>query len=175
MSWIALQPMETATGKTREIYELVAGMMGRVPEAMQLFGHSPILMEYMNTRFAYFHGQQQDLTPELMRWILFLNARRKACVYCIDYNKGQLLASGISEEILEAAAQDPQSTPLPEKEKTMLLFVLDAARDDKSVTQEKIDAVRRAGYSDAAIFNAMEFTAFATFSDTLLNVFQVES
>ncbi|MBF0108921.1 MAG: hypothetical protein HQL76_07090 [Magnetococcales bacterium] len=175
MSLITLQTPETTTGKTREIFDIIDRMLGRIPHAMQLFGHNSMLMEYMNNRFAYYHGQQQELTPELMQWILYLNAHRKQCVFCIDYNKGQLLASGIQEETLIAAVSDPGVTPLSEKEKAMLLFALDTARDDKSATPDRIERLRQLGYSDTAIFNAVEFTAFGTFSDTLLNVFQVET
>ncbi|MBF0585173.1 MAG: hypothetical protein HQL80_13205 [Magnetococcales bacterium] len=175
MSLIALQAPENTTGRTREIYEFVDRMLGKIPHAMQLFGHNVMLMEFMNNRFTYYHGQQKELTPELMHWILYLNAQRKQCVFCIDYNKGQLLAAGIPEEVLNAAVSDPGVTPLPKKEKAMLIFALDTARDDKSATPDQIESLRKLGYSDTAIFNAVEFTAFGTFSDTLLNVFQVET
>ncbi|MBF0164665.1 MAG: hypothetical protein HQM01_09245 [Magnetococcales bacterium] len=175
MALISLITPESATGTTGEIYQEIARMIGTVPEAMQLFGHNPILMAYMNTRFGYYHGQQQELSAELMRWVLFLNAKRKQCTFCIHYNQAQLLASGVSEHTLASAVADPWTAPLPDRERSMLVFALKTAGDDKSITSDDIEALRRHGYSDTAIFNLVEFTAFATFSDTLLNVFQVEN
>ncbi|MBF0435234.1 MAG: hypothetical protein HQL77_07660 [Magnetococcales bacterium] len=175
MALISLVTPETATGKTGEIYQNILRMLGTVPDAMQLFGHNPILMEYMNTRFGYYHGQQQELSADLMRWILFLNAKRKQCTFCIHYNQAQLLASGVSEQSMAAAIADPRTAPLPDREKAMLVFALNTTGDDKSISPDDIEALRRHGYSDTAIFNVVEFTAFATFSDTLLNVFQVDN
>jgi uncharacterized peroxidase-related enzyme len=175
MALISLVTPDAATGRTGEIYQEITRMLGTVPEAMQLFGHNPILMEYMNTRFGFYHGQQQELSAGLMRWILFLNAERKQCTFCIQYNQAQLLASGISEQTLASAVADPWTTPLPDRERAMLVFALNTAGDDKSITANDIAALRRHGFSDTAIFNVVEFTAFATFSDTLLNVFQVNN
>ncbi len=174
MSLIAVQTPETATGATAEMFEQFRQMLGSVPLPLQMMGISPPLLSAFASTVGYFHGGQQELDPLLLTWIRYLNAHRQACHFCVDMNAGMLLQMGVTLQQLAMAREAPATIPLPDKEKTMLLFVLEVIQNDKGATPEAIAALRAHGYSERAIFECVAAAATSLYLDTLMNVFQVE-
>ncbi|MBF0108924.1 MAG: hypothetical protein HQL76_07105 [Magnetococcales bacterium] len=174
MSLITLQSTETAASPVTEIYAQFRQMLGYVPSPMQLLGVSPPLLQSFAAQAGYFFSGQQELDGVLLAWMRYLGAQRLACKVCIDLNAGMLLQMGATQEDLDAARKNPATVPLPEKEKTMLLFVLDAVQNDKGVTPATIARLREQGYSERAIFEGAAYAAYSLYADTLLNIFQVE-
>lgn len=174
MPLITLQSPETATGQTAEIFAQFRQMLGSVPSPMQLMGVSPPLLQAFADQAGYFFGGQQELDGGMLTWMRYLNSHRLECRFCIDMNAGMLLQMGATPEDLERARENPATVPLPDKEKAMLLFALEAVQIDKGVTLAAIARLREHGYSERAIFEGAAHAAYGLYVDTLLNIFHVE-
>ncbi|MBF0539534.1 MAG: hypothetical protein HQL03_14910 [Nitrospirae bacterium] len=163
---------DEATGRIAEIYATFKGMIGTVPQAMQLYSVSPAILEQQFNGIGYFM-KHPSLNMVFLAFVRMLVSAGTNCKYCIDFNKGMLMNNGISSEVLDAAIKDPQKTPLPEKEKALLLFVLKAVKNSHSVEAADVDALRKLGWSDQDIFDATKHGANMVAGDIMIDTFKV--
>jgi AhpD family alkylhydroperoxidase len=105
-----------------------------------------------------------------------LVSRDNDCAYCIGMNEGLLIQrAGFTPEQTAAAKRNAADTPLPEKDKAMLLFVLKATKTPKAITVGDVDALRGIGWSDRDIFDAVNHGARNVAADILFNTFKIEN
>ncbi|MBF0145815.1 MAG: carboxymuconolactone decarboxylase family protein [Magnetococcales bacterium] len=173
MPLISLQSPETAAKEVAEVFETFKPILGHVPTPLQLFGVSPALVQSMGTQMSYYFFQQKELDPLMLTWIRYLNGRQLECRFCIDMNARFLLEMGVDQETLEKGREDPGTIPLPDKEKALLLFVLDALGDSHGIKRDSIDALMEIGYSERTILEAVAYGAYSSYTNTVLNIFQV--
>ncbi|MCG6553272.1 MAG: hypothetical protein L7F77_13185 [Candidatus Magnetominusculus sp. LBB02] len=164
---------EEATGKTAEIFEVVKGMMGRVPNAMQLYAVSPAVLEGTFNSMGYFMNHP-TLNQGFLTFLKMLVSVGTNCAYCIDMNKSRLIQSGIDIAAINDTIKDPKNAPLPANEKALLLFVLKAVKNPHSVTGGDVDELKKLGWSDRDIFDAVMQGAQMTAFDIILDTFKVE-
>ena len=66
-------------------------------------------------------------------------------------------------ELVRAVLEDYRSSPLPEAEKALLAFVEKVNHDSNRIRQTDVDAVKRAGWTDQAIYDAVTVCALFNF------------
>src|SRR5215217_1291000 len=66
-------------------------------------------------------------------------------------------------ELVRAVLQDYRTAPISDDDKALLAFVDRVNGDSPSVRREDVDAVRRAGWSDEAIYDAVTVCALFNF------------
>ncbi|MBF0457614.1 MAG: hypothetical protein HQK99_06945 [Nitrospirae bacterium] len=164
---------EEATGKTAEIFSTIKGVMGKVPNPMQLYAVSPAIFEGTFNVMGYFMNHP-TLNMGFLTFVRMLVSVGTNCTYCIDMNKGRLIQSGIGIDVLNETIKDPRKAPLPEKEKALLLFVLKAVKNPHSVVGSDVDELRGLGWSERDIFDALVHGANMVAADILIDTFKVE-
>jgi len=163
---------EDATGKVKEIYSMFNQRMGMVPSGIQLFSASPEILE-AQAGFMAVSMAQKKFSPALLAFIRILVSVEHKCQYCIDVNVGMLMNSGMSKEAIDASIADPNKTPLDEKEKAILLFVLKSVKEPLSIDSSQIEKLRTLGWDDKDIFEAVYFGALEITIDIIFNTFKV--
>jgi uncharacterized peroxidase-related enzyme len=175
MSIISTVTPEQATGQVAEIYAQMQQAIGRVPNAFQLYSASPAVLEnqWQNTGYYFRHP---TLGLPLLASIRMLVSLANDCEYCIGFNEALLIErAGFTPAQTAAAKRDAATTPLPEKDKAMLLFVLKATRTPKAVTAADVDALRHLGWTDRDVFDAVNHGARNVAVDILFNTFKIEN
>ncbi len=81
---------------------------------------------------------------------------------------------GWTLEQVAATRADPAAAQLPERDKALLLFVLNAVQDATSVVAADLDALRRLGWSDGDILDALVHGARMVAGDIIINAFKIE-
>ena len=109
----ALDPT-TATGKTAELFAGVTSKLGRVPNLMRTFGHSPATLEaYLGFSSTLSTGALSAKTREQ---IALAVAETNACDYCLAAHSRIGQGAGLTPEAILAArrvtATDPKSDAL---------------------------------------------------------------
>jgi len=66
-------------------------------------------------------------------------------------------------ELVRAVLEDYRSSPLPEAEKALLAFVEKVNHDSNRIRQTDVDAVKRSGWTDQAIYDAVTVCALFNF------------
>lgn len=175
MSIVSTVAPEQATGPVAEIYGQMQQALGRVPNAFRLYSASPDLLAMQWQHIGYYF-QHPTLSFPLLAAIRMLVSQDNDCAYCIGMNEAMLIErAGFTPEQTAAAKRDPAATPLPGKDRAMLLFVLKATQAPKDVTRADLDGLRALGWSDRDIFDAVNHGARNVAVDILFNSFKVEN
>lgn len=66
-------------------------------------------------------------------------------------------------DLVHAVLEDFRTAPISEKEKALFVFLEKVNRESNQVTQSDVDAVKAAGWSDEAIYDAVTVCALFNF------------
>lgn len=150
----ALDP-QTATGKTKELFNAVQGKLGSVPNMMRTMGNSDAVLEgYLNLSGALSKGRLTARTGEL---IALAVSQSNSCNYCLaahTFIGEQLLKTDLT--VLQAARTGQSSDA-----KTQAILQLAKVLVSKNglVTDADVDAAKTAGVSDAEIAETVAHVA----------------
>ena len=175
MSIISTVAPEQANGKVAQVYAQIQPVMGRVPNAMQLYSGSPELLEQQWQQMAYYM-QHPTLSLPLLAMLRMLVSQHNDCAYCIGLNESMLIhRAGLTPEQVAATKRNPADAPLPEKDKAMLLFALKATENPKSVASGDLDRLRALGWRDSDILDAVHHGARNVAADIVFNTFKIDN
>lgn len=175
MSIISTVTPEQARGKVAEVYRKIQQMIGRVPNAFQLYSSSPVLLEQQMQQIAYYM-QHPTLSFPLLAMVRMLVSQHNDCQYCIGFNEGMLMQmAGLTPEQVATTRSTPADAHLPDKDKAMLLFVLKATKTPKMVEKSDLDQLRALGWSDGDIMDAVYHGARNVAVDIVFNAFKIDN
>jgi uncharacterized peroxidase-related enzyme len=175
MSIVTTVAPEQASGKVAELYGKIRQVMGRVPNAFQMYSASPALMEQQWHQVEYFM-QHPSLSPTLLAMIRMLVSQHNDCQYCVGFNESLLINRvGLSPEQVAATKLNPADAPLPEKDQAMLQFVLKATNTPKAIDKAGMDQLRAMGWSDGDILDAVYHGARNVGVDIVFNAFKIDN
>jgi hypothetical protein len=145
---------EEATGKVAEAYGVLPPGMP-VPDPLVMMSASPDLALLQSNIMRYFIGQEK-LDMGLLATIRYLVAAEYNYPWCLNFNAHLLqMAGGMSPAELEKMRANPESAPLEEFQKELVLFVLKALKTPEKVTQAEVEKLRQLGWTDQNIFDAV--------------------
>jgi uncharacterized peroxidase-related enzyme len=158
-----LQPLnpETATGKTKELFNAVQGKLGAVPNMMRTMANSDAVLEgYLNLSGALAKGKLGAKTGEL---IALAVGESNACDYCLaahTFIGEKLLKTDAS--VMEAARAGASSDA-----KTQAILQLSKTLVSKSgnVSDADINSAKAAGITDAEIAETVAHVALNIFTN----------
>ena len=140
-------PTDTATGKTKELFNAIEGKLGMVPNMMKTMGNSPAFLEgYLNLSSALSSGSLGAQTGEL---IALAVAEANACSYCLSahtYIGGNMLK--IKDDAMLAARSGRSDVP---KIDAILKFALSLVIKRGHVDDVDVATVKAAGVTDGQI------------------------
>lgn len=165
----ALNP-EEATGKTKELFNLVQGRLGSVPNMMRTMGNSNAVLEgYLNLSGALGHGSLNSKTGEL---IALAVSESNSCDYCLAAH------SFIGEKLLKTEASVLQAARAGEstdaKTRAILQFAKVLVSKNGLVTDQDVDAAKNAGVSDAEIAETVGHVALNVLTNYFNNTANTE-
>ncbi len=70
---------------------------------------------------------------------------------------------------MEAVLEDHRSAPIPDMDKALFTLLEKAALQSYTITATDVDAARRAGWSDAALYDAITVCALFRFYNTWID------
>ncbi len=173
MTMIATVSPENAQGKVAEVYGHISGAIGFVPNAMKTYSSSPTLLENIWNQISYYM-QHPSLSFPLLAAIRMLVSAKQECEYCVGFNEAMLINhADWTHDQIAAALKDPASVPFNEKDKAMLLYVLDALKAPKQLDKSRLDALHALGWSDGEILEAVHHAAQNVAEDMVFNTFRI--
>lgn len=173
MALLELTPPEKATGKLAELYASTEAFIGAVPGNVRLLGVSPDILENQ-LNYVQYNMTHPTLSRPLQAMIRMLVSRACKSPYCEAFNKSFLKQGGLSDEQIEATISNPANAPLEDKEKELLGFVLKVCEAPHSATQEDIDKLKTAGWTERDIFDAVNHGARSVAANIVFDAFKLE-
>jgi uncharacterized peroxidase-related enzyme len=167
-----------ASGEVALLYDHFRSHFGRqdIPGILKCFAtHPPLLKNMMELSGALIFCDG-FLTRKHKEMIATLVSSQNACEYCADSHGYFLRIHGGSAEVLCALQQNTlDSASLSAAEQALLGFVLKVNSSSAQVVPADIDLLRKQGWSDSQIAEAIHVAAlFATFN-RVVNAFGLRS
>lgn len=152
------KPILEKTGKLGEIFKLLA-IDENIYNATDVMVQNYLLKE---THLPYF----------IKEAIALLISKENSCKMCVDVHKSIAKMLGLKEEQIEQILQGVDAMEADEKTKELLRFCIKASgKENYKITKEEIDALRRLGWSDEELLEAVAITGYFNYINTLSNTF----
>lgn len=167
-----LQPInpETATGKTKELFNTVHGKLGAVPNMMRTMANSDAVLEgYLNLSGALAKGKISSRTGEL---IALAVSESNNCDYCLAAHTfiGEKLLK-TDTAVLEAARSGESSDA---KTQAILKLAKTLVTKGGLVNDEDVNAAKTAGVTDAEIAETVAHVALNVLTNYFNNTANTE-
>ena len=155
------KPILEKTGKLGEIFKLLA------LDEKVYFATDTMIQKYLL--------DETTLSYDIKESIALLISLENGCKMCVDIHKSIAKMLGMSEERIEEVLQGVDVMDSNEAEKALLNFCIRASKKDNyKVTKEEIDNLKKLGWSDVQIVEAVAITGYFNYINTLSNVFGLE-
>ncbi len=147
MTRLSALATDTATGKTKELFNAIEGKLGMVPNMMKTMGNSSAFLEgYLNLSSALGTGSLGTKTGELVALAV---AEANECSYCLSahtYIGGNLVK--IKDDAMVAARNGRSDDPMTD---AILKFAVSLVTKRGHVDDHDVAAVKAAGVTDGQI------------------------
>jgi uncharacterized peroxidase-related enzyme len=155
--------------------EAVQAAFGRVPNVFRAYAHHPPLLAANWEKVQRLMGEGR-LAPRLKEAIAVAVSGDNGCEYCISVHSRALQALGASEAAVADLTADAEGIPegFDERDVVLLRLVRKSNRAPLSITDEDVAAVRRAGWSDAELVEALGVMELFTGVNRFLDTLQIE-
>lgn len=174
MTLLAMQAPEDAVGPVAATYDAIRKTFGRIPNTFQLYSSSSALLAQQWEGVQYYMTHP-TLGMALLATIRMLVSQANDCAYCVGFNESLLVQRcGQTLEQVAATKKDPAASPLGARDKALLTFVLRAVATPHAVRAEDLDALRRLGWSDRDLLDAVAHGARNVAADILFSTFKIE-
>ncbi len=152
------RPILEKTGQLGEIFKLIA-----LDEKIY-FATDMMVQKYLL--------DETTLSYEIKEAIALLISQENGCKMCVDVHKTIAKVLGLTEERIEQILKGVDSIKTTENEKALLKFCIKASKKDNyKILIEEIDALKKFGYNDVQILEAVAITGYFNYINTLSNVF----
>jgi uncharacterized peroxidase-related enzyme len=157
-----IQPInrKNADAKSSNLLNAVEKQMGTIPNMFSTMANSlPVLQAYLGFNQ---HLSAGSLPPALREQIALTVSEANQCDYCLSAHSLFGRKSGLSEtDLLDAR----HGTAVDGKANAALAFARKIVQDRGHVSDEDLEEVRRAGYSDGEISEIVAHVALSTFTN----------
>ncbi|WP_027419335.1 carboxymuconolactone decarboxylase family protein [Crocinitomix catalasitica] len=137
---------ETTTGKSKELFDVVQGKFGFVPNLVKVFGNSPTTLQaYLKLSELTASG---NFKGKFVEQLALAIAEENDCNYCLSAHTAVGKMNGLSEAETE---QNRQGIAADEKTQAALQFAQSVTKNRGKVSSEEIAQIKDAGYNDSDI------------------------
>lgn len=165
--------MEEAEGEIQDSYSLFMETAGMIPKPMEMFSVSPELYK-RRLEMATYYRSHPTLDFTLLTCIRYAVASSFNSTPCMKFNGSLLKRMGMEEKEIKKLSSHPETAPLSEREKAMLVFVPKALTSPDLVTEEDIHKLNDMGWTDRDIFDAVNHGSITFISRIMMNIFKMD-
>ena len=174
MTLLKIQTPEKAQNDVKEVYDFFLKNMGMIPAPMKLLSASPAQFNLQWRSLKYFM-KHPTLNFAVLSTIRYLVAEAYDYVFCTHLNREFLKRQGLTDEQISAISNDPMQAPLEDRERLLVAFVMKAIKTPESVTQEDMESLRREGWNDSDILDAVMQGTVMVSTNTLMKAFKMDA
>ncbi len=172
MAYIKLCKYEEMLPEIKERAKPILEKSGQLGEIFELLALDKDLYFATDMMVQNFLLKETLLPYSTKERIALLVSLENNCTMCVDVHKNIAKMLGMTEAQVEETLKGIDVLDVDEKEKSLLRLALKAAdKENYKTTQEDIDRVTAAGWSEAEILEAVRIAAYFNYINTLSNIF----
>ncbi|WP_022836854.1 peroxidase-related enzyme [Salisaeta longa] len=154
MAWIDIIDEADADGPLAAIYDEIADQRGNLSNIMRVHSLHPKAMRAHMDLYLELLFSRSDLSRATRELIAVVVSDVNDCPYCVAHHRAALRAYWKDDARIDAVlAGDLAAARVGAKQRALIDYVRRLTRAPQSMTEEHVDALRRAGLSDAAILD----------------------
>lgn len=154
MSFVSLVTEDKADAPLRAKYEEIRGHFGFLPNYFQAIGRMPKLIEGHEVLGADLM-KDGALPKQIKEQLGMVVSGINSSSYCVALHMEILRKLGIEKPLGRKLATDPLNAPVDDKVKALYRFAEKLSRKPADITKADADAVRAAGWDEAALFETV--------------------
>ncbi len=159
----------TAQGRTRELLKAVEQAFGLVPNAAKVMANSPSVLDSFLGYSTAMGGAR--IGPKLHSQVKLITSETNACEYCTSILSAVAPSAGLSAaDVLAGRTGNAEDR----RTKAALAFAHDVLESRGKVSDQRLAAVREAGFGDAEIVEIVASVVLGCFTNFLNNVAATE-
>lgn len=169
MSRLTVIEREQANIEQQNLFDAIESQLGMIPNFLKVFANSPAALK----AFLGLHGiaGEGSLDAPTRERIALAIAQQNACQYCVSAHTAIGKQTGLNGAEIEA---NRAGSSHDAKAAVAVKFAQTLAEHNGDVTAEEIEAVRKAGYSDADIVEIITHVGMNVLTNILGKASQVE-
>jgi uncharacterized peroxidase-related enzyme len=172
MARIALLDPEKAQGKTKEVFDKVKKYYHMVPGLQKGLAYLPETTDALWT-LSMRTAREGSIPEELKRVLFAVTAYGVECEYCTAAHMIALIMKEWTREECIEVIEGRGSARLSDKENAAVEFARIAGRRPAEVTDDMVEGLRQAGWTDAEIVEIVACVALMRYTSTVATVLDV--
>jgi uncharacterized peroxidase-related enzyme len=159
MAFLPVLPEEQASADVKRIYEYATRKWGFLPNYFEALGHEPQLLQDQVNLYTNAMHEERGLPKILKEEIATVVSGINMSSYCLPAHLEILGRMGMDKSLARRLSIDYQSAPLEPKVVELLKFCDKLTNHPADMQRADIENLRRVGWNDAAIFDAVLITS----------------
>ena len=137
-----------------------------------MIGHNPELLE-RRLSYAEWLRREGSVDPAVKELAHLATDSENDCAYCTESHSRTLRSEyGVPEERIEALRRGELDS-FDDRERAVLRFARQTARDPKRVTEAHVDALLEHGFTDGEVVELLAVVASAVSANTMMDALNV--
>ncbi|MBI1355635.1 MAG: peroxidase-related enzyme [Acidobacteria bacterium] len=150
-------------GDYASLIEMLRGMGAEVPQIMHLFAFKPAATQHLRSLTQEVMRGPSPLTPKFRELIAAFVSTRNQCKFCSGSHIAVAAKLYEDDDLVDAVVKDFRSAPITDAEKLLLAYLEKLTLAPSTTQAEDVDALRDAGWTDEAIYDAVTVCAMFNF------------
>jgi uncharacterized peroxidase-related enzyme len=167
IGWLEVPDESDVPAEVKELWEAPLEKLGFVPNVLRLFAIRPDhLLRWWSYYDELMRGES-GLTKAQREMIAVVVSATNRCHYCVVSHSAALRKLTEDTELADQLATAYTNVPLEERERAMLDFAVKLTEESHRSSEEDVDALRRAGWTDEEIMDIAQVAAMFNFTNRL--------
>jgi uncharacterized peroxidase-related enzyme len=167
MSRLRVPPDEEIPDEVKELWETPLERLGFVPNVMRIFSLRP---EHLLRWWSYYDELlrgESGLTKIQREMIAVVVSATNRCHYCVVSHSAALRKLTDDPELVDTLATGYTYARIEPAERAMLDFAVKLTTSSSECTDEDVERLRAAGWSDEDVFDIAQVAAMFNFTNRL--------
>jgi uncharacterized peroxidase-related enzyme len=148
-------------------YEVCQEKLGMIPNVLKTYGFAPERLNAFSKMYNELMLAPSDLTKAEREMVAVVVSAENRCHYCLVAHGATLRQLTGDPKLADTIAANYRHADLTPKQRAMLDFALKITRASAEIEEPDRQALRNAGWSERAIWDMAEVTAFFNMSNRM--------
>jgi len=166
-SWLRVPPEEDAPTEVKALFEKANEKLGFLPNVLRVYALRPRHLELWNTFYDELMRGESTLTKVQREMIAVVVSTVNRCHYCMVSHSAFLRKLTGDPLLVEQLRTNHAYADIESRERAMLDFAVKLTERSSACTEEDVQALREAGWSDEDVMDIAEVAAMFNFTNRL--------
>lgn len=167
LSWLRVPAKEDAPPAVKELFDKAEERLGFIPNVLRIYALRPRHLELWNAFYDDLLRGESTLTREQREMIAVVVSTTNRCHYCMVSHSAYLRKLTGDLLLVEQLRTNYKYAELEPRDRAMLDFAVKLTEHSSSCTEEDIDVLRDAGWSDEEVMDIAQVAAMFNFTNRL--------